>query len=378
MKEKICIVELYNHHEVVNALCTLYLYAGYDVAIFAEKKVIDNIRAVEFDQFIKSSKESQKGFITRHSGQLQKADLVIFTTIVKHPKFFAQFNFSAPIILLIHDGNFYLRPKESLKIIGLRTFARWLKFWVCRESKYRIKLLQKVSFISFADDFIADYLSKEILVNNLNVLPALPLSFFEGQSPHYNPIQIIIPGSIQPTRDYLTVISAFKQIQHLITQPIEIILLGSGNSSFGQNTISQFRELAGTQIKIIAQKHSFSQEDYDQYLAQARLAIIPIKQDFVGGIFKEKYGKTKITGSINDVIRFGTPTFISSHYPFPADLSKLFTPFTNSLDLQKHILEHLETAKIHPISNLENYRLEERSKKLAHITNLALKKRKLH
>ena len=329
MKKRICIVELYDHHEVVRVLAKLFAGAGYDISIFCSQEVMANLGVLSAQFILKPNSESQKVFMRKQVPTLNKSNLILFTTLVKYPKFFSQLRFRPPTLLLIHDGNYFLRPNRYIQINGIKDSLRWIKFKLFREEKYRKQLLQHFTFVTFADDFIAQNLSKEIKALNIKVLPALPLSFHEAQPARLpsKKTTIVIPGSIKPIRDYNMVIRAFRQIEHLISEPTNIVLLGNGNTNFGRKIIAQFKKLENKNIKIIAQEAPFTQKSYDDYLAKASFAIIPIKKVFIGGIFMEEYGKTKITGSVNDVIRFGIPTLIRQSYPTNSYLFEAYQNF---------------------------------------------------
>jgi len=374
MKKTICIVELYDHHEVVNVLCKLYQHLGYEVQIFAEKNLLANLDCPNTLQVVKKETENQQTFIRQNLLLFNKSDLIIFTTLVKYPNFFANLSLSPPTILLIHDGNYFLRPIKAMQIGSVKDFFRWIKFQLFQEAKNRRKLLKKVSFISFAGDFMATQFVKEIDANKIKTLPTLPLNYFKRNSSPNEIIRIIIPGSVNKSRDYRMVFAAFQQISKKISKPVEIILLGSSDSYFGQRITKQFLKLSNKNIKIIYNKDSFPQKSYDQILSTASLAIIPIRKEFKRGLIAEKYGKTKITGSINDVITYGIPTLLASHYPYPTDLSQLFFHFKGQQQLAELILSHLKNKdRDYPaFAPLQNYTIQQRSKSLESITKKAL------
>ena len=340
MKKRISIVELYHHHEVVRVLAKL-LSTKYDVTIFAEKKVLNQLGNLSARYITKQTNETEKSFLRKHLHTMNQADIILFTTLVKFPKFYSQLSFRPTTLLLIHDGNYFLRPNQTIKIQNIKGALRWLKFKINREAYYRRRLLHHFSYITFADNFIAHTLSKEIKQLNINVLDALPLAYNEGlsQKPKHNKPIIVIPGSVNKNRNYRLVYKAFQRIVSRIDNPIELVLLGNASSNFGQKIGALFHHLDPKRIKVTSFSSEISQEVYDEYLSKSSLAIIPIKQEFIGGIFKEEYGKTKITGSVNDVLRFGIPTLISHSYPTPADL---FIPFQNPEALATLILQWLD------------------------------------
>ena len=339
MKKRISIVELYNHHEVVRVLAKL-LSTKYDVTIFAEKKVLNQLGNLSAKYITKQTHETEKSFLRKQLHTLNQADIILFTTLVKFLKFYSQLSFIPTTLLLIHDGNYFIRPNKAIKVKNIKGVLRWLKFKLYREEFYRRQLLQHFSYITFADNFIAHTLSKEIKQLNINVLPALPLTYNEGlpqKSKHNKPI-IIIPGSVNQNRDYRLVYEAFRKIAPTAEKTIELVLLGNASSNYGQKINALFHNLDPKRIKVTSFSSEISQEVYDEYLRKSNLAIIPIKQEFIGGIFKEEYGKTKITGSVNDVVRFGIPTLISQSYPAPSDL---FVPFQDAEVLGTLILKWL-------------------------------------
>ncbi len=361
MKKKICLVELYNHHEVVQVLAQLFIALNYKVAVLAHQAVFDNLGEISIRPIIKPKSISEKKFMLDQMKELNQSDIVLFTTLVKHPKFYANLNFTTKTILLIHDGNYFFRPTKNINVTSFKDVLRWLKFKVFQEEKYRKKLLQHFSYITFADDFIASTLKQEIKNLDIQVLPALPLSFQKKlYQPNTHKTVIIIPGSIKSIRNYNVILTAFQKIKTQIKKPVELVLLGSGHSTFGRKTIQAFSELENQYIQVKAQELPFAETEYNAYLSQAKFAIIPIQKQFKGGIFLEEYGKTKITGSVNDVVRYGTPTLTSYSYPLKKDVH--WQHFSNSDDLAPLILNWIITSKFK--TNISSFTLEEMANKL--------------
>ena len=362
MKKQIYIVELYEHHEVVRVLAKLFVGAGYDVTIFAEEKVLTQLGKLSTQSITKKTTETEKAFLRKQLPTLNQADIVLFTTLVKYPKFYANLKFKTPTIILVHDGNYFLRPNQNISIQNSKDVLRWLKFKLLREARYRKLLLQNFSYVSFADDFIAQSFKKEIKELSINVLPALPLTYYEGTFPQsQSKTTIIIPGSVSPTRNYQVIFDAFRKIEFDISKTIELVLLGSAKTSFAKKVVKLLGTLDQKKIKVISFYSAIPQAEYDAYLQKSNFAILPINQQFVGGIFKEKFGKTKITGSANDVVRFGTPTLISKNYPTKKELGDIWQSFENVEKLASLITKWLDSSYLLELRQKEEASLNEYS-----------------
>lgn len=349
---KIIVIEIDYHPEVLRNLLLLLHQSRYNVTVITTHKIWAKV-SLSKEQYVK-----QIIFLDNYSNILQlvkknklinEANVIIFNTLNSHYKKFNEIELIPPTIARVHNTNtFFSSISKNYKPIytpffiwkDLSHFFR--KSLLELDFYYRKKYLNKISYFSFFSDQMSQYAIKHDFITTDKIIsPFIPSTFYDialkKESSPTQTVHISIIGSIDKRRrDYDSVYCALKTIIPKTKQPIQLHLLGKPNGTYGKNIIKKFNSLCGPKFNITFSNEFVSQEKLENTLAQTDFLIIPIKEKTRHTIYTEFYGLTKISGSMNDIIKYGLPAIIPSFYPIDVDLSPATLPYTTS-NLAKQI-----------------------------------------
>ncbi len=343
--KKIALLELQEHQEVLYGLIDLLLMQAVEIFVFAPAYMYEQLKPewLENERLHWNSKlpqESIPQFILRVKTQLDAVDLIVFTTLVNHFAFFARQIFTPPTVLLIHKGNAFFAPQPNLSIRGLKDFLRHLrKLWL-QEDFYQKKLLKKITFLSFTDPLIQEYMLP-FLPSSYRFLPALPFVFYTPNSPCFNdPIQIVVPGTVSVlTRDFELLFSALQKADAQLITAVELIFLGKASGSRARPLFDFVQNNHFQNINIQTFSEMLPEQEYQKKLQTADFLLLPLREQIQFGTTREWYGKTSISGGINDMLRLGKPALVPDFYPLDQTLQSLSGRFHNAESLADLLLK---------------------------------------
>ena len=354
-KRKIALVELYGHNEVLYILYRL-LKHDFEVSVLTTFEILQDAEDY-FDEKLNNWKaqplaESKEQFVKRQLQFLNNQDIIIFITLVSSFRFFAKITFTAKTILLIHNVNTMLLFKDKLWInrSSLPLFSkdalRFLLDKIKRTSFHKRLLLEKMNYLSYSS-YNLTYYAKSI-TNHYDdkIIDPLPLSFFNNYEVEKSKTIIIsIPGVVlEEARDYLMVYEVFKELHFKTEKVIQLQLLGNSNSDYGKEIVNKFQELESDNFKLISFLKPLSQKEFDHSLKKTDFMILPIRKYRQFGIIKEEYGKTNISGGLNDMIRFGIPVLLYDHYKTEKWFEPLVSTFKNRTELGVKFRDWIENS----------------------------------
>ena len=390
MSKVINLVELYTHSEVLRTFCILLTDAGFHVKVFTNLAVWNNLQDIQGNEKIiwqlQQSNENIPTFILRNKKLIDSEDLTIFTTLVSSLSFFSSLTFKTKTLLIIHNGNTFFEPYKNLKLSNRFPeisidFARMLKFFILRQAYKRSQLLQQFNFLCLPSQTVEDFILNRNtrLEQKYSFVGPLPFVYFEGNSQEKiqesTCIKIAIPGTVSDERkDYNIVLAAFQQLEYKSDQKIKLILLGNAGSKEGQELVAKFKILENENFELIYFKSAISQKEFDRQFLHIDFLILPIRQSYKLGIISERYGYTNISGGINDMIRFGIPTLINSHYPLEPNIEKLTASFSSKEELISMIQQWIQKKTYLKLKEdaptfLEHYKKEAMVKKMERLIN---------
>lgn len=353
MKKKIALVELYAHSEVLYHFMQLYLSKHYQLVIFTNDFIYEDAyeqlkNSSQVEWFSRSEEESRPAFITKNIIALNVCDHVVFITLVSDFQFFAQLNLSAFSTLILHNAMTYLRPYRGIhltlsKELGM-DILRLFKFLIKRERYWKQRMLSNFDEICFPSRTIQQYVEAQTWTKNYRVGGVMPFAVnskvknFENLSP-LSPFTFTIPGTInENSRDYEMVYRVFKSILNETSQSIRLVLLGQPKGWYGIKIIRLFQSLTRATFQVTHFKCSVPQLEFDNWMMQTDVLILPLKRYLKLGIYREKYGYTNVSGGVNDAIKFGKKALLPDFYPIEKVQESLFQPFENEGDLKHEIL----------------------------------------
>jgi len=334
---RIALVELQEHQEVLFGLMELLLLQEVELHIFAPYDMHQEWETTHQEQVVwcdKKEQESIPNFIQRSKTALDAVDLIIFTTLVSHFSFFARQKFQTSTLLLIHKGNSFFAPRAHLQLQSFKDVVRYLRRLWQREDFYRQQFLNQISACSFTDVGIQNYLQKSIS-SQYRIVTALPFSYFESNEMlESTPMRIVVPGTVSDfTRDYTLLFEALQKADADLNCIVEVIFLGQAKGKRARVFFDLLHAQRFQNISIQTYTHQILTQEYQQILQQSNFLILPLRAQIRFGLIREYYGKTSISGGINDMLRYGKPTLLPAFYPLNPMLDQLTLRYQNAAEL---------------------------------------------
>jgi len=373
----VALVELQEHQEVLFGFIDLLRMQSVEIKVFAplymtEHWPMDWREDANLKPYPKLPTESIPAFITRQKHELDTCEVLIFTTLISNFTFFAQQRFVPKTILLIHKGNFFFARSKSLQIRSFKDGLRWIRSVWLREGYFQRKMLHNFDACGFLDPLITEFMRPYLPVN-LRIIDLPSVYYSLGPAPLNATTQIVVPGTVSTlTRDFEILFAALKRVDGKLKQPIELIFLGNAGTSRARDLFQLMGQQTFKQVHIQTSENSIEETTYSTKLQQADFLILPLKASIQFGVFREWYGKTTISGGINDLLRFGKPTLLPNFYPLHPALNRLTQRYQNADELAQFLLEWVNEQAYFPIAEsasteLEPFSKENTSKRLMEI-----------
>lgn len=341
--KKMALVELQEHQEVLFDLMDLLLLQEVELHIFAPQAMHQEWESAHQEQVIwydKKEQESIPQFVQRNKKALDGLDLIIFTTLISHFSFFTQQKFRPSTLLLIHKGNAFFAPRANLQLQNFKDGLRYLRRLWQREDFYRQRFLSQVTACSFTDAGIQTYLQNAISAQ-YRILPALPFSYFErSEMGEQSPTCIVVPGTVSDfTRDYTLFFQALQKADAHLNQRAQVIFLGQANGKRAKVFFDLLEAQSFQNLSLQTYADPIPAQEYQQILQQSDFLILPLREQIRFGLIREYYGKTSISGGINDMLRYGKPTLLPAFYPLNPTLDQLTQRFQNATELADLLIQ---------------------------------------
>ncbi len=357
---RLSLVEIDYHPEVLRNLCRIFqeqlpAHPQLELQVFASTSVAEKTggaeRFPEFQWFSPRSGESIPAFIQRHDAQLQGSDAVFFNTLASHFRFFSTWTCRPPLILRLHNASAYLNPEARWKPIWTPFFlwkdaSHWVRKELGeREAHWRRRFVARVDAFQFADSGIASYVEENGWMKGRRSVPPLP--FAQAQEGYRKalpgpgaPLRATVIGGIDPRRrDYPGLLAALRQAVPHFNRPLELCLLGRPRGRFGQAVLRDLRALSGERFSVEAFEAFVPQQTFEDRIGQTDFLFIPALENTRYTVWTESYGKTKISGNVYDMIRYGKPALLPAHYRLPEGVDAMVERYTDPQSLAARTLE---------------------------------------
>ena len=172
---------------------------------------------------------------------------------------------------------------------------------------------------------------------------------------------IIVPGKVDPLRKDLSFIAAF--VEYLADKPFDFTVnldfLGVTEGEIANRFMENLKTYSSEHLNIISFPNIVSAETYATYLLRCELILCPIFTNTVFQFSKEIYGKTKVSGGVNDAINFGKWCFVPSSYSVDVSLDKQILTYDSVVDLYVKVKNKLNDCSETPLQAKDSaYRLE--------------------
>lgn len=339
---KILLVELDYHSDLYSFLIELTDTSRFDVYCLTNNKIYDQLSddlKQKCNFFVSNNNKEIRGFLSEHN-----FDFVFINTIEDKLKFWAK-NCPNNTMLRIHDVNTFFLPTKNLKIqLNPINIFKALSYIIKRQIfkfdyYYMHKLLKKVQYFTFLSDQNKEYFISQRSDIKDKAVATFPLAAYNEDFIKLeitDKLIFVVPGTLESKRKDFKIIHKICEILSESEFDSEIVFAGlTTNQSSG--FISRIKSLENKRLKITNFNYFLSHEEFDSIVKGADFLIFPMTKETNFKIFKEVYGKTKISGSIKDLIKFGKVSIMPSWYDLSDDLAELTFQYKNTKDIKDKI-----------------------------------------
>ena len=353
---KLAVIEIDYHAEVLRNLCEGLSGSGVETTVFCTTSIAKAVGPpAQFPDIrweTPSEQESVPAFITRNLEQINTCDAIFFNTLATHFQFFAQIDFKPPVILRLHNASTYLQNHPPYKPIFTPFFLfKDASHFVRKvlgenEPRWRKAFVQTVNYFCFPDSALEHSVRKAGWMEGRTSLDPLPFTLHASgfeKEPEPSQRNITIIGSLDPRRrNYGAVLDAFGLLIPELQQSCTLTLLGRPRGAYGNRLLRDFEALQRPGFTVKSYRAFVPQEEFERVIRQTDFLIIPALERTRYTIYTEYYGKTKISGNIYDMIRYGKPAIIPKHYALDPDVNKMTARYAKSSDLARLIINWIE------------------------------------
>ena len=359
---KLGIVELDHHLECLNSLCQLLEDSRIEITVFTTQNLHQELAGFSYAKNIKwlIADANTDLFLVNNKAVFEQQDLLFFSTIESNFKNFNRLKLTTPRIIRIHNANTFLNKtfkwNYNLSPYWLFKDASYFGRKVLLENEIKERnLFVKESFrICFTSDEITEYVkSSQSFLYKEKVINAVPITFNELKAQAVAEVKTLaVIGTIDRKRkDYLFLLDSFTQIKEQLEKPITLKFMGRPKGEFGLEILKKFKAIESEKLKIKFWNKGLSQQEFDNEITNVDLILAPIKPKTKYFLWEEKYGFTKISGSINDCIKYGKKGLIPDFYPVPKSVNTLFENYNNLDEFVNLVLEYVNHSKTIEINN---------------------------
>jgi hypothetical protein len=376
---KIGIVEFDYHPEVLRNIVLLLQESEHKVTIFTTEKIWNNVGLYDsnddlpshFKLYAKSEKEAYKSYIVKHLENINTNNILIFNTIASNFKIFNSLKLKPTIVVTVHNSNTFFNKGFNYTPI-LSPFYLWKDFsHIIRKSiieidwYHRNQFLKKVNYFTFPNTPISEYaIANNFVSKDKIILPPLPMTFYKGRESLKEAIDVVkitVIGTIDKRRrDYDLLFKAFEKITTQSNTSIELTLLGKSASKYSKRIINKFDKLSSNTFKLTTFDSFVEQDLFNKVIDTTDFLIVPLKLETRYTIYNETYGKTKVSGNENDMIKWGIPSIFPKNYSISERILKMCAFYDSSTDLANIVIEWVNNkkfAQIKPDEYLNEFNL---------------------
>ncbi|MFT7589453.1 MAG: hypothetical protein ACI959_001671, partial [Limisphaerales bacterium] len=338
---RLSIIEIDYHPEVLRNFLKAIKGTNIKATVYTTTSIGNSVRAALAFSFVewieKKEQESIEDFFNIHLERLNKEEAIFFNTLASNFSYFSKVEFKPPVILRLHNASTYLNFQKKYKPVltpfqifkDLSHFIR--KELGERETHFRNKFIEKVDYFNFPDSQIEKTANTRGWLKNKKTFPPIPFTVFDESflnTVQKEKVSITIIGSIdQRRRNYKLVTGALSQSVKHFQNPVELYLLGRPRGNYGQEIINELEGLRSENFDLVTYDKFVPEEEFERVMKETNFLIIPCLDQTRYHIYTEEYGKTKISGNIYDMIRFGKPALIPESYPVEEGPNKLIAQY---------------------------------------------------
>lgn len=300
----------------------------------------------------------------------EEFDVIHINTISKYYKEFAAVNWKTKVVLTVHNIDTYfdnplnkqvdlLKYRLSkLSIQKLKTsFYLPIKYFFKEIIRQKQRDLIIKNLKAKGDKFLIysdaqkTYLQKFIDASKIIVFPFCIHQPHKDSSENNQKIRICIPGSVDnERRDYINFFEVLKQNISYLKDKIAIDLLGYIPKT-NQFLVPIIKQLESLGIQLFYQTSFLKADEYEQRLNTCDIILGNLKVNLNN---QSKYGETKETGVVFNMIKAAKPGIFPIGYSTPSHLKSIclnyeedvFPVLKNLIDTPSLVKDLKEKAKL--------------------------------
>lgn len=390
----ISVVELDFHPDSLDGFLKIFNETSHKVNVFTTSKNIRFFDGISYSNNIKFYEYSgglKYFFLRKHSDIINSSQIIFINTIANEFGAYLAINKKNNIILRVHNANKQFKPFQNINYP-----KTWLVLWksisyIIREIIFkgfwifRPIMNNRISYFTFPDNSISDYVKSNNYLSEKKIIPSLPLKIFieenTSYSEYHDVLDIAIIGAVDfRRRQYEESIEMFTRLYSRLSPPrIRLTLLGISLGPYGEKVVNEFKKINHPNFTLVTFEKQLPEKEFVDYIKGLHVILSPITEKATTDIFKEVYGKTKTTGSILDFLKFGKVTLVPNHYTPPAELLDYVIKYKDSEHLEAIILDLIKNNKINILNQKslqyvrENYSQESVLKKTLSIFTFIIK-----
>ncbi len=350
---KIAIIELDHHFEVLLNSCKIFNELKYTTTIITKEKFFNELNRV--DKFEKINwiiwKESEKltNFLRNNIKKINENDLLIFNTFSRYFKEFSDLQLLPKTIVRVHNANAYFAPKQNIKLASDYFYLlKDLNYFLInviyrREWKYRSQFIKKVNNFTFPTEIIKDYILSRGFLSLDKIVEPIPWSYISqdyDKKKETKSVYITLTGSIDiRRRDYTLLYQVLAATRNQYNKKVILTFLGKPKNNYEKLTIKKFKKLETDKLKFVTFLNWVPQNEFDEIMKKTDFLLIPLEKEVKFTIYRELNGYTKISGNVNDIILYRKPAIISSAYPLDNVLKTVTRAYKNKEEFSRILLQ---------------------------------------
>jgi glycosyltransferase involved in cell wall biosynthesis len=339
----------------------------YQLTIFTTPEIVEeagfsneSIPCLTF--ILKQSNETDAVYFKRNIHLLNKHNYLLINTLQRKFYIYNNLNITIPIALRVHNSQFYWSKNFQNKKYDLTKYKLLIK------EIYKLEIVQRKQFLKKADYFF--FPSESTYAYAIQTNPFIktkahvfPLNFQDSipSVPKSKEKTLIIPGKVDPLRKDLDFLHTF--IKLLAEKPLDFVItlvfLGVTEGEKAKRFIGEILQYSSKRLNIVYFTSIVPLNTYNDYMQKCDIVWCPIYTSTVFQLSKEIYGKTKVSGGVNDAINFGKWCFVPINYSVDNSINKQILTYDSVLDLYELVKEKLANTSEIPLQATDSpYYLE--------------------
>lgn len=331
-KKIVTIIELEYHADNISELIKIFNFkyknADLVIRLVLKYSIFEIIQSFlqafkNVELFVHNDNIAHLDCIKKSKEIFDTSDIVFINTVATQLYAYTTI-FHPNIVLRVHNSNkqfaAWTSIDTSLTISNLNRLFRFVfkNLFIENYFKNIAKINNRVRFFCFSDLEMLNYANKiypGITQKNSFYLPLKMFNKSEQQDKS-NRFNILIIGRIDDeTRDIELLRSTMTKLaQMTFNKPIHISFVGTGDTQEIRKLAKFYIGLSNENLTFSTVIFNVSQVELYNYLKNANVIICPLKLDCKVGVFKERYGQTKVSGNFSDIAISQIPVFLPKDY----------------------------------------------------------------